>query len=377
MVHGSAIFQRELTQVLTVCTLGAPGDEQIIEDLTPTEAKRYLHQYNFPGYSTGEVKPMRSPGRREIGHGSLAERALASLIPPKEKFPYTIRLVSEVLSSNGSTSMASVCGSSLALMDAGVPLPGHCAGISIGLVSREDRGEYQTLTDIAGIEDAAGDMDFKVAGTEKGFTAIQVDVKLKGLSRGIVENALQAAVKARMTILEKMKEAIPAPRPDLSATAPRIMTIAISPDKIGALIGPGGKNIRQITETTKTKIDIEEDGTVYITADNKKAMDQALEMIRRHTLGVEIGRVYKGVVKRLLSFGALVEILPGETGMVHVSQMPFGRDEDFTRILRSGMEVNVKVLDYDRQTRKISLSMKGLEQPALKQWQKTRERASE
>jgi polyribonucleotide nucleotidyltransferase len=377
MVHGSAIFQRELTQVLTVCTLGAPGDEQIIEDLTPTEAKRYLHQYNFPGYSTGEVKPMRSPGRREIGHGSLAERALASLIPPKEKFPYTIRLVSEVLSSNGSTSMASVCGSSLALMDAGVPLPGHCAGISIGLVSREDRGEYQTLTDIAGVEDAAGDMDFKVAGTEKGFTAIQVDVKLKGLSRGIVENALQAAVKARMTILEKMKEAIPAPRPDLSATAPRIMTIAISPDKIGALIGPGGKNIRQITETTKTKIDIEEDGTVYITADNKKAMDQALEMIRRHTLGVEIGRVYKGVVKRLLSFGALVEILPGETGMVHVSQMPFGRDEDFTRILRSGMEVNVKVLDYDRQTRKISLSMKGLEQPALKQWQKTRERASE
>jgi polyribonucleotide nucleotidyltransferase len=376
-VHGSALFQRGLTQVLTVVTLGAPGDEQIIEDLTPDEAKRYLHQYNFPGYSTGEVKPMRSPGRREIGHGSLAERALAPLIPSKDKFPYTIRVVSEVLSSNGSTSMASTCGSSLALMDAGVPMPRHIAGISIGLVSREERNEYQAITDISGVEDAVGDMDFKLAGTERGFTALQVDVKLRGLDRQVVEQALSAAVEARKTLLATMNGAIRGPRPDLAASAPRIMTVVISPDKIGALIGPGGKNIRAITEATKTKIDIEEDGTVYVTADDKKAMDQALEMIQRHTLGVEIGRVYKGVVKRLLSFGALVEILPGETGMVHISQMPFGRDEDFSRILRTGMELSVKVLDHDRETRKISLSMKGLDQPDLNRWQKRKDKPSD
>ncbi|MHA2620469.1 MAG: polyribonucleotide nucleotidyltransferase [bacterium JZ-2024 1] len=373
-VHGSALFERGLTQVMTVVTLGAPGDEQIIEDLTPEEAKRYLHQYNFPGYSTGEVKPMRSPGRREIGHGALAERALAPLVPPKEKFPYTIRVVSEVLSSNGSTSMASTCGSSLALMDAGVPIPRHCAGISIGLVSRDDLNEYRVITDIAGVEDAVGDMDFKLAGTERGFTAIQVDVKLKGLRRDVVEAALDAAVKARRRILEVMNDTIPGPRPDLSASAPRIVTISISPDKIGALIGPGGKNIRAITEATKTKIDIEEDGTVFVTADDKHAMDRALEMIQKHTLGVEIGRVYKGVIKRLLSFGALVEILPGETGMVHISQMPFARDEDISRILRPGREVYVKVLDHDKETRKISLSMKGLDQPALKPWQRRLER---
>lgn len=375
-VHGSALFQRGLTQVLTVVTLGAPGDEQIIEDLTPEEAKRYLHQYNFPGYSTGEVRPMRSPGRREIGHGALAERALAPLVPLKEKFPYTIRVVSEVLSSNGSTSMASICGSSLALMDAGVPIARHVAGISIGLVSREEWNQYQVITDISGVEDAVGDMDFKLAGTERGFTAIQVDVKIRGLTRGILESALDAAVKARKTILGAMSEVIARPRPDLAASAPRIVTISISPDKIGTLIGPGGKNIRAITESTKTKIDIEEDGTVYITADDKKAMEQALHLIKRQTVGVEVGRVYKGVLKRLLSFGAIVEILPGESGMVHISQMPFRRNEDLSRILRTGMELYVRVLDYDKETRKISLTMKGVEQPALKQWLKKRETAS-
>ena len=371
-IHGSGFFERGLTQVLSTVTLGAPGEEQILEDLSPEEFKRFLHQYNFPGYSVGEVRPMRAPGRREIGHGALAERALSPLIPEQALFPYTIRVVSEVLSSNGSTSMASVCASSLGLMDAGVPIQKHVAGISVGLVCTEDQERFALLTDILGIEDAAGNMDFKLAGTEKGFTAIQVDVKVPGLRREIIEATLRRSREARAQILQKMKEAIEAPRLTISPHAPRVTSLRIPMERIGDLIGPGGKHIREIITATKAKIEIEEDGRVYIASENEEMLRKAVEMVRQYTRGVEVGKVYEGRVKRLLSFGALVEILPGKVGLVHVSEMPFPKKDDFTRYLKVGTTVRVKVLEVIEETGKIQLTMKGLPQPGIPQWKQKR-----
>ncbi len=371
-IHGSGFFERGLTQVLSTVTLGAPGEEQILEDLSPEEFKRFLHQYNFPGYSVGEVRPMRAPGRREIGHGALAERALSPLIPEQALFPYTIRVVSEVLSSNGSTSMARVCASSLGLMDAGVPIQKHVAGISVGLVCTEDQERFALLTDILGIEDAAGNMDFKLAGTEKGFTAIQVDVKVPGLRREIIEATLRRSREARAQILQKMKEAIEAPRLTISPHAPRVTSLRIPMERIGDLIGPGGKHIREIITATKAKIEIEEDGRVYIASENEEMLRKAVEMVRQYTRGVEVGKVYEGRVKRLLSFGALVEILPGKVGLVHVSEMPFPKKDDFTRYLKVGTTVRVKVLEVIEETGKIQLTMKGLPQPGIPQWKQKR-----
>lgn len=358
--HGSALFQRGLTQVMTIATLGAPGEEQIIENLTPDEYKRFLHQYNFPGYSTGEVKPIRSPGRREVGHGALAERALYPMIPPKEVFPYTIRLVSEVISSNGSTSMASVCGSTLALMDAGVPIQRPVAGVALGLL--EEGSEYFILTDIQGLEDAVGDMDFKVAGSEVGITAIQLDVKIPGLTREIIREALEKARLGRLFILSKIKEVLPAPRSELSPRAPHILIFSVPPERIGGVIGTGGKNIRKITDETGAKVDIEDDGRIFVTAENAEVALKVQSMIRNLIREVEIGKIYRGKVKRLMSFGALVEILHGKVGLLHISEIPDSRGKDVHQLLKTGEEVAVKVLDYDDDTGKISLSMKGFVQ---------------
>ncbi|MGH8104082.1 MAG: polyribonucleotide nucleotidyltransferase, partial [bacterium] len=359
-VHGSGLFKRGMTQVLTIATLGAPGDEQIIEDLSTDEFKRYLHQYNFPGYSTGEVKPMRSPGRRDIGHGALAERSLLPMIPSKEKFPYTIRLVSEILSSNGSTSMGSVCGSSLALMDAGVPITRPVAGVAMGLVTEGDR--WVVLTDIQGLEDAVGDMDFKVAGTEKGITGIQVDIKIDGLSDAIIDETFRKARIGRLSILEKMKEVLPAPREEVSPNAPRIFIITINKDKIGGVIGTGGKNIRKITEDTGAQIDIEDDGRVFITAMNKESADEAIKMIRSSITEVEEGKIYRGRVKRILSIGAQIEILPRTVGLLKPFEIPDAQGKDLNRLFHIGDEVTVKVLKYDEDSNRVDLTMKGIEQ---------------
>ncbi len=351
--HGSAIFTRGQTQVLSVITLGSPGDEQVLDGLGASESKRFMHHYNFPPFSTGETKPVRGPGRREIGHGALAERAISAVLPTQEEFPYTIRAVSDVLSSNGSTSMGSVCGTTLALMDAGVPIHAPVAGVAMGLVTGdgERAGKWAVLSDIQGIEDALGDMDFKVAGTADGVTALQMDIKVKGITYEIMAKALEQAREGRMFIMEKMLDTIDAPREDLSEYAPRIQTVKINPDKIGAVIGPGGKTIRKIQEESGAKLDIEDDGSVHISATSGEAMQMAIDAVRALTEEVEVGRIYTGTVRRLVDFGAFVEILPGKEGLVRTSQLAdyqVMRPEDVVSI---GDEITVMVIEVDPQGR--------------------------
>jgi len=353
--HGSGLFTRGQTQVLTVCTLGLKSDEQLLDNLTDEDRKRYIHHYNFPPFSVGEVRALRSPGRREIGHGALAERALLPVIPGEDEFPYTLRLVSEVLESNGSTSQASVCGSTLALMDAGVPIKRPVAGIAMGLVKYEDK--FAVLTDIQGIEDALGDMDFKVAGTSVGVTALQMDIKISGVDEEILRKALAQAREGRMFILQKMLEVIPEPRKSLSRYAPRIITMEIPVDRIRDVIGPGGKTIRKIIDETNVAIDIEDDGRVYIASTADGDGEKACRLIESYTKDVEVGAIYLGTVKRLMKFGAFVEILPGKEGLVHISQLARERVNRVEDVVNVGDEILVKVTDIDRQGR-INLSRK-------------------
>lgn len=354
-VHGSGLFTRGQTQVLTVATLGALGDVQILDGLGLEEFKGYMHHYNFPPYSVGETRFLRGPGRREIGHGALAERALEPMIPSEEEFPYTIRLVSEVLSSNGSTSMASVCGSTLALLDAGVPIKAPVAGVAMGLIKGENK--VAILTDIQGIEDFLGDMDFKVAGTEKGITAIQMDIKIQGISEDILKEALEQARKGRLFILQKMKETISEPRPELSPYAPRIVSINIDPEKIRDVIGPGGKTINKIIAETGVKIDIEDDGKIFIASVDENSAQKAVKIIKKLVADVEVGKIYLGKVIRTTNFGAFVEILPGKEGLVHISKLEKGRVNRVEDVVNVGDEILVKVTDIDKQGR-INLSRK-------------------
>ncbi|MDD4600944.1 Polyribonucleotide nucleotidyltransferase [bioreactor metagenome] len=355
--HGSGLFTRGQTQVLNIATLGPIGDEQILDGLGVEESKRYMHHYNFPSYSVGETRPSRGPGRREIGHGALAEKALVPVIPSEIEFPYTIRLVSEVLESNGSSSMASVCGSTLSLMDAGVPIKRPVSGVAMGLVKE---GEYFTiLTDIQGMEDALGDMDFKVAGTDQGVTAIQMDIKIGGISKEILVSALEQAKKGRQHILGKMLAVISEPRPELSPYAPRIITMEIDPDKIRDVIGPGGKTIKKIIDETGVTIDIEDDGKVFIAAVDEEAAQKAVRIIEALVKDVEVGRIYLGKVTRLMNFGAFVEILPGKEGLVHISQLALERVGKVEDVVKVGDEIMIKVTEIDRQGR-INLSRKEL-----------------
>ena len=355
--HGTGLFTRGLTQVMTVATLGSVGDIQILDGIDEAESKRYMHHYNFPAYSVGEVRPLRGPGRREIGHGALAERALEPLIPSEEEFPYTIRLVSEVLSSNGSTSQASVCGSTLALLDAGVPIKRPAAGIAMGLITSEDLTEEEVLTDIQGIEDFFGDMDFKVAGTEVGITSIQVDTKLKGLSFNVVKTAIKNARKARMVILEKINECIDEPRSDVSKYAPKTSIMKINPDKIRDVIGAGGKVINKIIEDTGVKIDIKEDGTVFVSSVDHEGVAKAIKIIEGLTKEVEVGEVYLGKVTKIATFGAFVEVLPNKEGLVHISKLDKERVNKVEDVVSVGDEILVKVTEIDNQGR-INLSRK-------------------
>jgi len=351
--HGSGLFTRGETQVFTLATLGTPRDAQEIDSLTGIGSKRYMHHYNFPPFSTGEVKFLRGSSRREIGHGALAERALIPVIPPESEFPYTLRLVSEVLSSNGSSSMASVCGSTLALMDTGVPIKAPVAGVAMGLIKEGE--SYNILTDILGMEDHLGDMDFKVTGTREGITALQMDIKIKGITSEIMEKALEQARLARLFILDKILEIIPEPRADLKPFAPRITVLHIPSDKIGAVIGPGGKIIRSIQEETGVKIDIEEDGTVYIAATDGPAANRAREMVEEITEVPVIGRIYTGRVVRTTDFGAFVEILPNQDGLVHISQLDSERVNKVEDIVTVGDEITVMITNID-DTGKIRLS---------------------
>lgn len=349
-VHGSGLFNRGLTQVLSLATLGSPGDAQDLgDDLHPEDEKRYLHHYNFPPYSVGETRPNRSPGRREIGHGALAERALLPVLPPQHLFPYVIRVVSEVLSSNGSTSMGSVCGSTLALMDAGVPISKPVSGAAMGLIKEGE--EVRILTDIQGIEDFLGDMDFKVAGTDKGITALQMDMKITGLKMEVIAKAIQQARPARLHILEKMLGAIAKPRPELSPYAPRLLTIKIDPEMIGLVIGPGGKTIKGITEQTGCKIDIADDGTVTIASNEGEKAEKAKQMIYNMTRKLNEGEVYAGRVTRIIQIGAFVEVLPGKEGMIHISQLAEGRVGRVEDEVAVGDEVIVKVREIDSKGR--------------------------
>jgi polyribonucleotide nucleotidyltransferase len=343
--HGSGLFTRGETQVLTLATLGTPREAQELDTLSPEDEKRYMHHYNFPPFSTGETRPMRGSSRREIGHGALAERALVPVLPSKEDFAYTLRLVSEVLSSNGSTSMASVCGSTLALMDAGVPIKAPVAGIAMGLV--KDNDGYAVLTDIQGLEDHLGDMDFKVAGTAVGITALQMDIKIKGLTAEILSKALEQAREARGQILDLIASVLPAPRADLSAYAPRLTVIKIDPGKIGSIIGPGGKTIRKIQEDTGVRIDVEDDGTVMIASSEGPAAARAREMIEGLTETARVGQIYTGKVVRVTDFGAFVEILPGTDGMVHISQLASERVNKVEDVARLGDELTVMVTAID------------------------------
>ena len=364
--HGSGLFRRGQTQVLTVASLGAVGDRQMLDSLGHIEEfKRYMHHYNFPPYSTGEVRAMRGPGRREIGHGALAERALVPVLPDEEDFPYTIRLVSEVLESNGSTSMGSVCGSTLALMDAGVPIKAPVAGIAMGLVKEGDR--VAVLTDIQGAEDFLGDMDFKVAGTREGVTAIQLDIKISGLDRPILEMALEQARKARLYILDRMLETLPAPRPELSPYAPRMIVMRVDPDKIRNIIGPGGKIINKITAECRCKIDIEDDGRVFIAAEDEEGGARARAWIEQLTKEVEVGEVYVGRVTRLLNFGAFVELYPGKEGLVHISQLAYARIPKVEDLVKIGDVIAAKVIEIDDMGR-VNLSRTAAlrEQPDLR-----------
>lgn len=354
-VHGSGLFTRGQTQVLTVATLGALGDVQVLDGLGEEESKRYMHHYNFPPYSVGETRFMRGPGRREIGHGALAERALEPMIPSIDDFPYTIRLVSEVVSSNGSTSQASVCGSTLALLDAGVPIKKPVAGVAMGLIKEKE--EVAILTDIQGMEDFLGDMDFKVAGTKDGITAIQMDIKIAGIDRSILQRALEQARVGRLFILDKMNSVINSPRAELSPYAPKIIITRVDPDKIRDIIGPGGKTINKIIAETNVKIDIEDDGKVYISATDAKNGQMALKIIEGLTKEVTEGEIYLGKVVRIMTFGAFVEILPGKEGLVHISKLDKKRVEKVEDVVNVGDEVLVKVTEIDRQGR-INLSRK-------------------
>ena len=353
--HGSGLFTRGQTQVLNITTLAPLSEKQTIDGIGIDTEKRYIHHYNFPSFSVGETRSSRGPGRREIGHGALAERALVPVIPSEADFPYAMRLVSEVLESNGSSSMASVCGSTLSLMDAGVPIKAPVAGIAMGLVTKDDY--YTILTDIQGMEDALGDMDFKVAGTAKGVTAIQMDIKISGLSREILHEALEQAHKGRMHIMGIMMETINAPRESMSAFAPRIITMNINPDKIRDVIGSGGKVIRGIIEETGAKIDIEDDGTIFIAATEQSSADKAIEIITNLTKEVEVGEVYMGKVTRLMAFGAFVEVLPGKEGLVHISKLAKERVEKVEDVVNVGNEIMVKVIEIDKQGR-VNLSRK-------------------
>ncbi len=355
--HGSGLFTRGQTQVLNVCTLGRVSEEQILDGLGDDQSKRYIHHYNFPGYSVGEVRPVRSPGRREIGHGALAERALLPVIPSEEDFPYTIRLVSEVLESNGSSSQASVCGSTLSLMNAGVPIKKPVAGVAMGLL--KDGDDFAILTDIQGLEDHFGDMDFKVAGTKDGITAIQMDIKVKGIDRAILKQALAQAREGRLFILGKMLEVISEPSKELSPYAPRIIRFSIDPDRIRDVIGPGGKIIRKIVEETGAEIDIEDDGRVFIAAVDAGAGEKAQQIIKRLTSDVEVGAVYMGKVTRLMNFGAFVEVLPGKEGLVHISQLAKERVAKVEDVVNVGDEIMVKVIEIDKQGR-VNLSRKAV-----------------
>ncbi|NEP17580.1 MAG: polyribonucleotide nucleotidyltransferase [Leptolyngbya sp. SIO4C1] len=348
-VHGSGLFQRGLTQVLSIATLGTPGDAQMMDDLHPEEEKRYLHHYNFPPYSVGETRPMRSPGRREIGHGALAERALTPVLPAQEEFPYVIRVVSEVLSSNGSTSMGSVCGSTLSLMDAGVPISKPVSGAAMGLIKEGD--EVRILTDIQGIEDFLGDMDFKVAGTDSGITALQMDMKITGLPIKVIAEAIKQAKPARLHILSKMLEAISAPREELSPFAPRLLTFKIDPDMIGMVIGPGGKQIKSITEQTGAKVDIQDDGTITIASLDSSKAKQAQALIEGITFKPEAGDVYMGKVTRVIPIGAFVEFKPGQEGMIHISQLADYRVAKVEDEVNVGDEVLVKIREIDNRGR--------------------------
>ncbi|QDZ94140.1 polyribonucleotide nucleotidyltransferase [Bacillus altitudinis] len=355
--HGSGLFTRGQTQALSICTLGALGDVQILDGLGVEESKRFMHHYNFPQFSVGETGPMRGPGRREIGHGALGERALEPVIPSEKDFPYTVRLVSEVLESNGSTSQASICASTLAMMDAGVPIKAPVAGIAMGLVKS---GEYYTvLTDIQGMEDALGDMDFKVAGTSKGVTALQMDIKIDGLSKDILEEALQQAKKGRMEILDSMLSTIPASREELSRYAPKILTMTINPDKIRDVIGPSGKQINKIIEDTGVKIDIEQDGTIFISSTEEDMNQKAKKIIEDLVREVEVGQLYLGKVKRIEKFGAFLEIFSGKDGLVHISELALERVGKVEDVVKIGDELLVKVTEIDKQGR-VNLSRKAV-----------------
>lgn len=360
--HGSGLFKRGQTQALSVATLGTISEEQRLDGLTEQTEKRYMHHYNFPPYSVGEARPMRSPGRREIGHGALAERAILPVLPSVEEFPYAIRVVSEILSSNGSTSQASVCGSCLALMDAGVPIKAPVAGIAMGLVERVEEDGSSTmaiLSDIQGMEDFLGDMDFKVAGTAKGVTAIQMDIKVHGLSKKVLQDALKQAKDGRMHIMQEMLAEIPEPRKELSPYAPRIITMHVDPDKIRIIIGPGGKTINSIVEKTGVKIDIDDEGQVFIASTDMAGAEAARKEIELLTKDVEVGEVYEGKVTRIMNFGAFIEILPGKEGLLHISKMAKGRVEKVEDVMNVGDIVKVKVTEIDSQDR-INLSRKEL-----------------
>jgi polyribonucleotide nucleotidyltransferase len=348
--HGSALFTRGETQALVVSTLGTSSDEQIVDELEGRSSKAFMLHYNFPPFSVGEVSPMRGPGRREIGHGALAERSVAAVIPNSEAFPYTIRVVSDILESNGSSSMATICGATLSLMDAGVPILAPVAGIAMGLISEPGRG-IAVLSDILGLEDHLGDMDFKVAGTATGITGFQLDVKIGGVATATLRGALEQARQGRLFILEKMASVIATPRTQLSTHAPRIVTIRINPDKIREVIGPGGKVIRGIIEKTGANIDIEDDGRINIASADEQAARAAIEIIRGITAEAEIGKIYRGKVKKITDFGAFVEIFPGTDGLVHISQIADQRIKSVSDVLKEGEEVMVKVLEIDKQGR--------------------------
>jgi polyribonucleotide nucleotidyltransferase len=368
--HGSGLFARGETQVLSVTTMGTPREEQMIDDLSPREKKRYMHHYNFPPYSTGETWPLRGPKRREIGHGALAERALRPVLPSEDEFAYTLRVVSDVLSSNGSTSMASVCGSTLSLMDAGVPIKSPVAGIAMGLMMED--GRYQILTDIQGLEDHIGDMDFKVAGTRDGVTALQMDIKLGGISYELLEEALGQAREARLQILDVMTETIPEPREDFSPFAPRMTIMHVPTDKLGAVIGSGGETVRSIEDQCDVSVDIEDDGTIYIAATSGPCAEKAQAMIEALTEEAEVGQIYTGRVRRITDFGAFVEILPGTDGMVHISQISDQYVENVADVVQVGDEIMVMVTNVDREG-KIRLSR----QAVLEGWTPEEARAND
>jgi polyribonucleotide nucleotidyltransferase len=353
--HGSALFTRGETQALAALTLGTSSDEQRMDYVSGEEMRTFILHYNFPPYCVGEARPLRSPGRREIGHGALARKALLPILPSEEVFPYTIRIVSEILSSNGSSSMATVCGSSLSLMDAGVPVKDTVAGIAMGLLKEDDK--VVILSDIIGDEDHAGDMDLKVCGTKRGITALQMDIKISGLNEDILRKALYQAREGRIFIIEKLTQTLAEPREDLSKYAPRITTIKVKPEKVRDVIGSGGKNIRQIINETGVTIDVEDDGTVTIASNDSEAASRAVAMVKWLTEDAEVGKIYRGIVKKIVDFGAFVEILPGTEGLVHISQLSKERVKQVTDILQEGEEVLVKVLEIDKQG-KIRLSRK-------------------